>query len=109
MSDEYPGGDPFVDPGDPDAVEREERRREREAKRAQKAAKQAKKEGAPPPSPPKEAPPTKPRTPEQEFWDEPAEPLAPVPGSVLRVRRDSRPGAHSANMSLLWNMRFRPT
>jgi UPF0755 protein len=82
MSDnEYPGGDPFVDPSDPDAIEREERRREREAKRQEKAAKQAKKEGAaPPPPPPKETPPTVPRTPEQEFWDEPAEPLPPVPG-----------------------------
>jgi hypothetical protein len=83
VSDDYPGGDPFVDPSDPDALEREERRREREAKRQEKAAKQAKKEGAaPPPSPPKETPPAAPRTPEQEFWDEPAEPLPPVPGKA---------------------------
>jgi UPF0755 protein len=81
---DYPGGDPFVDPNDPEAVEREERRREREAKRQERAAKQAKKEGAapPPPPPPKETPPTAPRTPEQEFWDEPAEPLPPVPGAT---------------------------
>jgi UPF0755 protein len=81
---DYTGGDPFVDPNDPDAIEREERRREREAKRAEKAAKQAKKEGAAPspPPPPKETPPTAPRTPEQEFWDEPAEPLPPVPGAA---------------------------
>jgi UPF0755 protein len=80
VSDDYPGGDPFVDPSDPDAIEREERRREREAKRQEKAAKQAKKEGAAPPPPPKETPPAAPRTPEQEFWDEPAEPLPPAPG-----------------------------
>jgi uncharacterized YceG family protein len=80
---DYLDGDPFVDPNDPDAIEREERRREREAKRQEKAAKRAKKEGAaPPPPPPKEAPPTVPRTPEQEFWDEPAEPLPPVPGQA---------------------------
>ncbi len=74
----YPGDDPFVDQNDPDAVERAERRREREEKRAQKAAK--KKKEAPAPPPPQAAPPTVPRTPEQEFWDEPAEPAPPVPG-----------------------------
>ncbi|HWH21546.1 MAG TPA: endolytic transglycosylase MltG, partial [Solirubrobacterales bacterium] len=85
MSDEqgpgYPGGDPFIDPSDPEAVEREKRRREREAKRAGKAAKRKQKEAAaPPPPPPKEPPPpTHPRTPEQEFWDEPAEPVTPPP------------------------------
>jgi UPF0755 protein len=80
---DYSSGDPFVDPSDPDAVEREERRREREAKRAQKASKKAqKKAAAPPPPPPKAEPPAKPRTPEQEFWDEPAEPLTPLPGQA---------------------------
>jgi UPF0755 protein len=82
VSDDFgrgPGDDPFVDPNDPDAVERAERRREREEKRAQKAAKK-KKDAPPPPPPPKEVPPTMPRTPEQEFWDEPAEPVPPVPG-----------------------------
>jgi UPF0755 protein len=83
MSDDsgrgYPGDDPFVDQSDPDAVERAERRREREEKRAQKASKKKKDAPAPPP-PPKPAPPTAPRTPEQEFWDEPAEPVALVPG-----------------------------
>jgi UPF0755 protein len=78
---DYSTGDPFVDPSDPDAVEREERRREREAKRQQKASKKAqKKAAAPPPPVPKAEPPAKPRTPEQEFWDEPAEPLTPPPG-----------------------------
>jgi UPF0755 protein len=87
MSDEFgkggipPGGDPLFDPNDAAAVEREERRREREAKRASKRGKKKAKEPAPPP-PPKEAP-APPRTPEQEFWDEPAEsaaPAAPVSG-----------------------------
>lgn len=73
------GDDPFIDPDDPDAIERAERRREREEKRAKKAAKK-KDAPPPPPPPPKEAPPTVPRTPEQEFWDEPAEPAPPVPG-----------------------------
>ncbi|HVW45918.1 MAG TPA: endolytic transglycosylase MltG, partial [Solirubrobacterales bacterium] len=72
--------DPFIDPNDPEAVEREQRRREREAKRAGKAAKRRQKEAPPPPPPPAEAaPPTRPRTPEQEFWDEPAEPVTPPP------------------------------
>jgi UPF0755 protein len=84
MSDEhgpgFPGGDPFIDPNDHDAVEREQRRREREAKRAGKASKRKQKEAAAPPPPPKEPPPpTRPRTPEQEFWDEPAEPVTPPP------------------------------
>jgi UPF0755 protein len=84
MSDEhgpdYPGGDPFIDPNDHDAVEREQRRRERESKRAGKAAKRKQKDAAAPPPPPKEPPPpTRPRTPEQEFWDEPAEPVTPPP------------------------------
>jgi UPF0755 protein len=84
MSDEhgsdYPGGDPFIDPNDHDAVEREQRRRERAAKRAGKASKRKQKEAAAPPPPPKEPPPpTRPRTPEQEFWDEPAEPVTPPP------------------------------
>ncbi len=81
LDKDYLGGDPFVDRNDPDAVERAERRREREAKRAEKSAKRKQKEAAaPPPPPPKETSPAPPRTPEQEFWDEPAEPVPPVPG-----------------------------
>ncbi len=77
----YPGNDPFVDPNDPEAVEREERRREREAKRRAKATKKSGKQAAAPPVPaPKPTPPPAPRTPEQEFWDEPAEPATPPPG-----------------------------
>jgi UPF0755 protein len=75
-----PGGDPLFDPNDPAAVEREERRRERETKRAQKRSRRKQKEAAAPPPPrPKETPPAAPRTPEQEFWDEPAE-TPPAPG-----------------------------
>jgi UPF0755 protein len=79
----YPGDDPFVDAGDPEAVARAERRREREEKRASKSGRKAPKAPAPPP-PPKETPPTAPRTPEQEFWDEPADPAAepPAPGAA---------------------------
>jgi len=81
--------DPFIDPNDPAAVEREKRRREREAKRADKAAKRKGKAAAAPPPPPKEMPPpTKPRTPEQEFWDEPAEPLTPPPGQEPPLSAD---------------------
>jgi UPF0755 protein len=77
-------GDPFADPDDPSAREREERRREREAKRQQREAKKAEKEPAAPPPPPEpkqpEERPKPPRTPEQEFWDEDAEPAAPAEG-----------------------------
>ncbi|HEX5989352.1 MAG TPA: endolytic transglycosylase MltG [Solirubrobacterales bacterium] len=72
MSDDWLKDDPFADPEDPAAREREQRRREREEKRQKKAAKQAgaeEKAPPPPPTPPPEEPPP-PRTPEQEFWDE---------------------------------------
>jgi uncharacterized YceG family protein len=99
LGKDVPGGDPFVDPADPAAVEREERRRERETKRAQKQAKKKQKEAAAPPPPPKEAPPVPPRTAEQEFWDEPAEPPpgqepggagAADPEQVERAKRGRR-------------------
>jgi UPF0755 protein len=80
MSEDWLKDDPFADPEDPAAREREQRRLEREAKRQQKAAKQAKaEEKAPPPAPtpPPEEPPLPPRTPEQEFWDEEPEPVEP--------------------------------
>jgi UPF0755 protein len=96
MSDEhgFPGGDPFIDPNDHDAVEREQRRREREAKRAGKASKRKQKEAAAPPPPPKEPPPpTRPRTPEQEFWDEPAEPVTPPPLPVPEPGGEPRSSA----------------
>jgi UPF0755 protein len=83
MSDDWLKDDPFADPEDPAARERERRRREREEKRQQKAAKQAEAEEKappPPPAPPPEEPPPPPRTPEQEFWDEePEEPNLVVP------------------------------
>jgi uncharacterized YceG family protein len=87
MSDDWLKDDPFTDPEDPAARERELRRREREEKRQQKAAKQAEAEEKappPPPTPPPPAdPPPPPRTPEQEFWDEepekPEEPNLVVP------------------------------
>lgn len=79
MSEDW-RSDPFVDPDDPVAREREERRREREAKRREREAKQGKKEPAPAPPPPPPEPPRPSRTPEQEFWDEEPEP-APGPSS----------------------------
>jgi peptidoglycan lytic transglycosylase G len=88
MSDDWLEGDPFADPEDPAAREREQRRREREEKRQKRSAKQAPAEqqpAAPPPPaepvaadpPPPAAEPLPPRTPEEEFWDE--EPPAPPP------------------------------
>lgn len=95
MSDDWLKGDPFADPDDPAAREREQRRREREEKRQRRAAEQAPaEEKAPPPpqskNPPQaddplppqvDPPPPRPkRTPEQEFWDEEPE---PQPGAVV--------------------------
>jgi UPF0755 protein len=102
VSDDWLKDDPFADPDDPRAREREQRRREREERRAKRAAKEAKAEKkAPPPSPPPAPiekpvaeptppptpepapvpepapePPKPPRTPEEEFWDEEPEPVA---------------------------------
>jgi len=82
-------GDPFADPEDPAAREREQRRREREerrqqrdAKRSEKAEKAEKAQKAKPAAPPPPATPQPPRTPEQEFWDEegdPAPAASPAP------------------------------
>ena len=93
MSEDWKAGDPFSDPDDPAAREREERRREREAKRqgrgekkadrkaekraAKKAKEAAKAEAAPPPPEKPAEPPKPPRTPEEEFWDE--DPPTPEP------------------------------
>jgi UPF0755 protein len=117
MSDDWLEGDPFADPADPAARERERRRLEREEKRQKRAAKQTKAEKkaatpAPPPapaSPPPEDPPPPveppeertplspppppeeplpPRTPEDEFWDE--EPLPPEPAAVAGNGKSNR-------------------
>jgi uncharacterized YceG family protein len=71
--------DPFADPDDPAARERELRRREREERRRQRDAKRAEAERkAPvPPPPPSPEPEAQPRTAEQEFWDEDPEPPTP--------------------------------
>jgi uncharacterized YceG family protein len=80
MTEDWLQEDPFANPEDPAAREREQRRLEREERRRQREVKQGKKEAAAAP-PPEPAPPepSSPRTPEQEFWDEPAE---PTPGDV---------------------------
>lgn len=90
MSGDWLDGDPFADPDDPTAREREQRRREREEKRRQRSARQdeaEQKAASPPPSPPQEPP--SPRTPEQEFWDEesepPVSPASPPPKPVAVV------------------------
>jgi uncharacterized YceG family protein len=83
VSDDWLIEDPFADPEDPAAREREERRREREARRAKRAGKEAAAEpkaSPPQPEPPAEPPPP-PRTPEQEFWDE--EPVPEVAAPVV--------------------------
>jgi peptidoglycan lytic transglycosylase G len=73
MSEDWLSGDPFADPDDPAARERERRRLEREERRRQREEKRDRNEAAPSPPPPPAEPPPAPRTPEQEFWDEPAE------------------------------------
>ena len=102
MSDDWLKGDPFADPDDPAAREREQRRLEREEKRRQREAKRAEAEQKaapppPPPSPPPAAeepppPPPPPRTPEEEFWDEEPEPLespqAPPPPEPVAAARN---------------------
>jgi UPF0755 protein len=110
MSDDWLRDDPFADPDDPAAREREQRRREREEKRRRRAAKQgeAKAKAPPPPPtppadpPPAEEPPLPPRTPEQEFWDEEPEPLAPEPleskpEPALAVPMPPEPAAAAVN------------
>jgi uncharacterized YceG family protein len=109
MSDDWLKGDPFADPDDPAAREREQRRREREEKRQRKAEKQApsepkaappspqppekpqeaSSEAAPPPPPEPPTPPPPPRTPDQEFWDEEPEP-APEPVAAPPVVAEPR-------------------
>jgi len=92
MSDDWLRDDPFADPEDPAAREREQRRREREEKRQKKAAKQAgaeeKAPPPPPPAPPPEEAPLPPRTPEQEFWDEEPEVPDVPPRPDEPVRRE---------------------
>ncbi|HEV7769222.1 MAG TPA: endolytic transglycosylase MltG [Solirubrobacterales bacterium] len=117
MTDDWLDGDPFANPEDPDAAAREQRRRERDEKRRQREekqrgrdAKRAEKEGVeggepgdgsssqqrggsaePSPGSPHEPPAPAdlpPRTPEQEFWDDPAdepEPASPQPVEPVPV------------------------
>jgi uncharacterized YceG family protein len=93
MSNDDWSGDPFADPDDPQAREREERRLEREEKRRKREAKKAEKEAAaapPPPEPkPPEEPPKPPRTPEQEFWDE--DPPTPEPDAAATSPAGGKP------------------
>jgi peptidoglycan lytic transglycosylase G len=72
MSEEWPGGDPFADPNDPHATARKQRRAEREERRRKREAERAEAESGPPASV-AEPQPSPPRSPENEFWDEPAD------------------------------------
>ncbi len=87
MADDWKTGDPFSDPDDPAAAERERRRLEREEKRRRREAKRGEKEAKQKPPPPAEPPapaepPPAPRTPEEEFWDEDPEPAETPPAAV---------------------------
>jgi len=101
MTDEWLQDDPFANPEDPAAREREQRRLEREEKRRKREEKRGKKKGVvdegpgdgsssqqrggsvePSPEPSHGQPavePPSPRTPEQEFWDEPADEIPTEP------------------------------
>jgi uncharacterized YceG family protein len=118
MSDDWLGEDPFAEADDPAAREREQRRLEREEKRRQREAKRGgadrgapealgdgspsqKRGGSVEPSPrpsggaPVDAPAEVARTPEEEFWDEPADApaaeSAPVAGETEAERAWSEP------------------
>jgi cell division protein YceG involved in septum cleavage len=101
MADDWPTGDPFADPHDPEAAARDQRRREREERRRMKEEKQRATEAAAPAAPPPPPdPPVPPRTPEQDFWgEEPAPASRPSPARPPRGPRPPRRG--SAALSAL--------
>jgi cell division protein YceG involved in septum cleavage len=79
MAEDWLDGDPFADPDDPAAAERERRRLEREERRREREQKRGAGEAVASADPP---PPEQPaqRTPEESFWDEePAHATAPPP------------------------------
>jgi UPF0755 protein len=96
VSDDWLSGDPFANPDDPAAREREQRRLEREERRRAREAKRDEEAAAAPTPAPEPEPP--PRTPEEEFWDEepvaqeprPADPViaAPPPPEPVPVDRE---------------------
>ncbi|HEX5983448.1 MAG TPA: endolytic transglycosylase MltG, partial [Solirubrobacterales bacterium] len=116
MSDDWLREDPFADPSDPAAREREQRRREREERRRQRAAKKVEAEQkatpAPPPPPPTEEPALPPRTPEEEFWDEEPEPLespqAPPPPDPVVASRNGGPKPPRRRPALLGRIARHP-
>ena len=102
MTDDWRLGDPFADPEDARAAEREQRRREREERRREKggggeAEPPPPPSQSPPPPPPPPDPPLPPRTPEEDFWDEEPDPLPvtppppPPPSSRPAPQRGPRP------------------
>ena len=109
MSDDWTtgAGDPFSNPDDPRAADRERRRREREERRRQRGDRRAVEEEATPPPPPPSEPPPPPRGPEEDFWDEdPVDPPTPPPTQAPpRKPRAAggprRPGGGSAALGAL--------
>lgn len=98
MAEDWSPGDPFAD-DDPAAAERERRRREREERRkTRREDKRDEQQAAPPPPEPPPSPPRAPRTPEEEFWDEPAaeQPLPPLPASPPPPRSPAGSGPFAA-------------
>jgi len=94
MSEDWRTGDPFADPDDTRAAEREQRRKAREALREEREAKRREAEATvtPPPPPPPPQPPVPPRTAEEDFWEEePASRQGPPPSP--RGPRRPRPGS----------------
>jgi uncharacterized YceG family protein len=99
MSDDWLSEDPFVDPSDPAAAERERRRLEREERRRKREEARDDSEPTPAKEPP--APPAAPSTPDEEFWDEPhaeeeKEPLAGLPSPSAAPGRGDPPRGRGA-------------
>lgn len=100
MSDDWLSEDPFVDPGDPAAAERERRRLEREERRRKREQARGDSEPTPAKEPPAPAVPT---TPDETFWDEPhAEEEEPsgLPGPSAAPGRGGPPRRSSAFAAL---------
>jgi peptidoglycan lytic transglycosylase G len=115
VSEDWSGEDPFANPDDPAAREREQRRLEREERRRQREEKRSGKKAAasPPPesSGPPEAPPARkaeqptppPPAPEEDFWEVPDE------GDPALARGNgSGPGSPRHGSGVLGSLRRHP-
>lgn len=93
MTEDWLGGDPFANPDDPAALERERRRREREDRRREREQERGVQEAVASPTPPPPPEPPAPRTAEEDFWEEEPVDEGPVaaqsaPPPPPRPRRD---------------------